>query len=58
MGNAIHLTLIFSSLIFTASCRQNKDIFNEEQEKVFEEAALNGPLVNEGYNRCGELQSL
>jgi hypothetical protein len=44
---AVILYVVFSFY----SCRQERN-FSVEQEALFAEAKQNGPLVNEGFNRC------
>jgi len=48
MKRIIIVALLFSVLI---SCGQERT-FTTEQEQLFTEASQNGPLVNEGFNRC------
>ncbi len=43
--------LIFPLFALLWSCNQERT-FTSEQEELFTEASLNGPLVNEGFNRC------
>jgi len=48
----IKLFAILSLIVFSMySCKSEKT-FSAEQEELFKQASKNGPLVNEGYNRC------
>jgi len=47
---ALSIIVLILVLSFN-SCRQEV-VFTPEQEALFNEAAANGPVVNEGYERC------
>jgi hypothetical protein len=46
----IFMVLIIMSAF--AGCRQSVRTFPEDAEKIFNQAGLNGKVVNEGFNRC------
>jgi hypothetical protein len=46
------LLLVLLPAFFTLYSCTNERTFQPSEEGIFREAALNGPLVNEGFNRC------
>jgi hypothetical protein len=48
----INLLIIpYLAILAVCSCKSERP-FSEDQQKIFMEASENGPLVNEGYDRC------
>jgi len=44
-------TIVSLAVLSALSCKTEKK-FTTEQDEIFKQAAENGPLVNEGFNRC------